>query len=203
MMARAKSYELDSLLGGALRQFWTHGYHATSLDDLVRVTGTSRHALYAEFGSKHGLFLACLDQYRSLIVDPAFGAVERPGSTIDDIAGYFAFQIGRAEAGGLPGPGCFLANSASEVAPHDAEVRAIVSAHNSRLEAGFAQALRQSAGRRRKMSDDRIDALGRATLAFANGLWTLSRTTAVASALQAAADAFLDTLQGELTNAGA
>jgi len=43
--------------------FWSRGYHATALPDLLRATRLSRGSLYAAFGDKHSLFLLALDRY--------------------------------------------------------------------------------------------------------------------------------------------
>ena len=43
--------------------FWSRGYHATALPDLLRATKLSRGSLYAAFGDKHSLFLRALDRY--------------------------------------------------------------------------------------------------------------------------------------------
>lgn len=73
-MARSKSYKPETLTNRALSAFWEHGFHATSMDDLVRVTKVGRHGIYNEFGGKKGLFLACIERYQFSIVSPAFNA---------------------------------------------------------------------------------------------------------------------------------
>ena len=39
------------------------GYNATSIDDLVAVTGLQRGSLYKAFGSKLNLFTLCFEKY--------------------------------------------------------------------------------------------------------------------------------------------
>jgi TetR/AcrR family transcriptional regulator, transcriptional repressor for nem operon len=199
-MPRTKSYNPEQLVDAALRQFWKFGYSATSMDDLVRVTGVNRHGIYAEFDGKRGLFLACLARYRASVVDPAFACVERPGATIRDIEKYFEYQIANAERAGLPGPGCLMANTATENAPHDARIKSLVVLHNQRLEAGFSNALLQSAQAGKRSDKLKADKLAVSLVAFANGLWTLSRLTADASRLRTAARTFVDLLKEEFVN---
>src|SRR4029077_15778222 len=62
-MARPRKFVEDEVIAAARVQFWTHGYAATSLDDLVAVTGLGRGSLYRAFGDKHALFMRALDQY--------------------------------------------------------------------------------------------------------------------------------------------
>ena len=62
-MARPKSYKIDQVLTAATELFLKRGYEASSLNELVKVTGLNRHSMYSEFGDKEGLFLACLKHY--------------------------------------------------------------------------------------------------------------------------------------------
>ncbi|MEL7106792.1 MAG: TetR/AcrR family transcriptional regulator [Pseudomonadota bacterium] len=193
-MPRAASYTSDQLVERALNLFWTSGYNATSMDALVAATGVSRHGIYKGYADKHALFLACFAKYQEAVVSPAFCGVEDPGADLDAIARYFETQITAAETAGLPGPGCFVANAATEVAPHDRATAALVSAHNDRLRAGFVNALRNSLPH---LSDPARDALADACVVFATGLWCLSRVTTDPATLRAAVSAFLQTLKPE------
>ena len=48
----------------AMGVFWSRGYHATALPDLLRATKLSRGSgLCAAFGDRHSLFLRALDRY--------------------------------------------------------------------------------------------------------------------------------------------
>ncbi|MEM7426421.1 MAG: TetR/AcrR family transcriptional regulator [Pseudomonadota bacterium] len=198
-MPRAKSYSIDELKERALQQFWVHGYDGTSMDELVTATGISRHGLYKEFGGKRSIFLACFDHYQRTIVSPAFARVEQAGSTLADVRSYFEHQIEAAQAIGLPGPGCFVANSTTEAAPHDESVHSCVDHHNDRLKAGFASALRNSAGRALAENEASIAALAQMLLVFATGLWSASRVTEDAGALRASVETFLDILEERLS----
>jgi TetR/AcrR family transcriptional regulator, transcriptional repressor for nem operon len=161
------------------------------MDDLVAATGASKHAIYAEFGGKRDLFLAALDAYRDEVVTPAFSIVEADGADLAQVAQYFEFQISRAENAGLPGPGCFLANCAAEIAPHDDGIGARVRAHDDRLFEGFRRALLTTAGSRQALPPYEIAGLASAMVVFAAGLWTASRSVAEADALRRSVRAFL------------
>jgi TetR/AcrR family transcriptional repressor of nem operon len=109
--------------------FWTHGYYATSIDDLVRATGIGRHGLYGEFGDKRGVFIAAAQVYREAVVSPAFAPVEVPGAGLADVRAYLETQTGLAVARGLPGPGCLMANTMTESGPHDEGFGNLVRCH--------------------------------------------------------------------------
>lgn len=188
-MPRSASFTSEQLAERALMQFWAHGYHATSMDALVRATGVSRHGIYTTFGDKHGLFQACFPKYQDLVVTPAFAIIEEPGANLGSIAAYFETQISAAEDVGLPGPGCFVANAATEVAPHDTATLTQVAAHNARLRAGFLNVISHAAPQH--MPQSARDALADVGVVFTNGLWSTSRVTAQAGDLRRSVEFFL------------
>ena len=181
-MPRPTSFTPDDLVDRALQQFWAKGFHASSMDDLVTATGVSRHGIYTSFGGKQALFLACFARYQSQVVTPAFARVEAPGATLDSVAAYYEHLIALGEAAGLPGPGCFVANAATETAPSDPDVMAEVARHNDRLRRGFAAALQNTAPGH---PPQQVQALAEVLVIFTNGLWTLSRSARDGAVLRA------------------
>ena len=173
-MPRRKAHNRNDLVLGAMDYFWRVGFNAASMDDLVKATNVSRHGIYSEFGGKHELFLACLAAYQKEVVTPAFAAVEAPGAGLETIADYFEFQIARAEEGGLPGPGCLVANTLTEIAPHKEDVMAATRAHNDRLQIGFIYAL--SNANKAALGEDDLNNLANLLVMSAQGLWSLSRS---------------------------
>lgn len=59
-MARPRNFDEDIVIQRCRQVFCTHGYAATSIDDLVEATGLKRGSLYQVFGSKRGIFLKAL-----------------------------------------------------------------------------------------------------------------------------------------------
>src|SRR5580658_5632457 len=60
---RPRSFDAEAAVERAMGVFWSRGYYATALPDLLRATKLSRGSLYAAFGDKHSLFLRALDRY--------------------------------------------------------------------------------------------------------------------------------------------
>ncbi len=180
--------------------FWTRGYEATSLQHLVQKTGASRQSIYSDFGGKHELFLAVLDRYQDEVVSPAFSCVEQAEATLSEVEAYFHYQIERAESGGLPGPGCLIANTITEVAPHDVEIYQRVNAHNERLFLGFRKAFKNEiqTDNTRRHAAPNFDAIATMTVIFAQGLWSASRVIDDAAQLYLAVDHFLNMVKLEL-----
>jgi AcrR family transcriptional regulator len=80
------------LIEVAREQFTTHGYADAPTEDIVRIAGVTRGALYHHFGSKEGLFHAVLDAVQHDVgerVEAAAGQVE--GTWEQLIAGCAAF----------------------------------------------------------------------------------------------------------------
>lgn len=57
------------ILEAAQRLFASHGYHGTSIRDIVRACGVSNAALYYHFESKQNLYFEVLGEYIAAIVD--------------------------------------------------------------------------------------------------------------------------------------
>lgn len=171
-MPRKRSHSKEDLALSAMHQFWRNGFSATSMDDLVKSTGVSRHGIYSYVGGKHALHLVALSVYQDAIVSPAFDQVEKDGAGLDELANYFETQICLAEDVGLPGPGCFIANASTETAPHYEDVESHVQQHHNRLKFGFLNVINNSAPHISKR--DQVD-LAEFLVVATQGLWSLSR----------------------------
>ncbi|KZL26458.1 TetR/AcrR family transcriptional regulator [Pseudovibrio sp. Ad37] len=198
-MPRKANITTQNLTDHALKHFWENGFHASSMDDLVKSTGATRHAIYGAFGGKKQMFLPCFQRYQDLVVSPAFTQVEQTDATLEQVATYFEAQINRAEETGLPGPGCFVANSATEVAPHDREVLAKVEEHNARLKRGFLNALRNETPSTHQLSTKDLELLAGVLVVFTNGLWSTSRLTQDGDFLRASTRQFLETIRTRIS----
>lgn len=194
-MPRPRAHTKDSLVHAAMIQFWHYGYGATSMNDLVKATGVSKHGIYSDVGGKLELYLLAFQTYQASIVSTAFEQVERDTSGLDDIAAYFEAQIALANEGGLPGPGCLVANAMTETAPHMPEVAAQVSQHNARLKAGFRGALSNAA---KHLPDEELDCLADFLTTSAQGLWSMSRAVHSAASLRAHSTTLLDLITRRL-----
>src|SRR5258708_36662868 len=114
-MARQKEFDRDEVLHKAMEVFWTRGYEAASIQDLVRHMGINRQSIYDTFGDKHSLFLEALDRYREIQSRKVFEVLERPGSMKKNLRRLFEETVARAlSAEGRRG--CFVGNSMSELA---------------------------------------------------------------------------------------
>ena len=77
-MAGVKQFDRYEVLDRAMAAFWTRGYEATSIDDLVEATGINRGSLYGTFGDKRRLFLMALDRYWDTVVNAMMEELSDP-----------------------------------------------------------------------------------------------------------------------------
>lgn len=130
-----KQFDMEQTLDRALQAFWAHGYEATSMQDLVDCTGVNRASLYATYGDKRALFQAALKRYdddrRRMLSN--LEARHKPREAIRQLFLAFTKDV---DPGGC-NKGCFLTNTALELAAHDLVIRAFVAAAQADLEAFF------------------------------------------------------------------
>ncbi|MET0393817.1 MAG: TetR/AcrR family transcriptional regulator [Chitinophagaceae bacterium] len=141
-MARTKVFDEQQVLDKAMNLFWQKGYNATSAQDLVEGLGISRSSLYDTYGDKHSLFIRALHQYRRQRIDDA---VSEAGTTPDPEAYIRSlFEFVKTEAlDENHSRGCFMVNSAVELAPFDREVATIVNSIMHDFEDAVCRAVRK------------------------------------------------------------
>ncbi|MDJ0635810.1 MAG: TetR/AcrR family transcriptional regulator [Xenococcaceae cyanobacterium MO_188.B29] len=174
-MPRNKEFEPEEALDKAMGVFWRKGYFDTSVDDLVQQVGVSRYGFYATFGNKHELFLASLDRYRDTVVAQLIADLETPNASLAEIQGFFgAFvELSQTERGKL---GCFMCNTATELALHDDLVAAKIDSHIQRLTKAFHQALGNARQGQEIKSDINIDDFAKYLTGVTLGLCVYARS---------------------------
>lgn len=137
-MARPREYDEDQVLEAAMQAFWTRGYEATSMADLMEATGLAKGSVYKGFRDKHAFFMRALERYL------ARGRARLASLMDDDLSAHEMLGAWLAEVLNMnfaPGvrKGCFKINCSVELAPHDVEVRKLLRAHERALEAMMAK----------------------------------------------------------------
>lgn len=188
MIGRKKRYDRDTVVNQAMGLFRSRGFASTSADVLVRELGISRHSLYAEFGSKQGLFDAALRRYDEVVLERNFGPMERPGSGLVEVRSLLAF-FGAAHAGPAAGRGCLLCNTAVEFGPDDPGGQGFVQAYFSRVSSAFRVALTGAAQRGEVCLDVDVDAEAALLTSVVLGLFVMIRAKAPAAVIEQAARA--------------
>jgi TetR/AcrR family transcriptional repressor of nem operon len=139
-MARHKEFDSDEALHKAMEIFWSRGYEAASIQDLVKHMGINRQSLYDTFGDKHALYLQALDRYREVEGRKLFDLLERPGSVKKTLRLLFEGVIEKALCD-RQRRGCFMGNAVSELAGRCKETAARTGSNMTTTEAAFYRTL--------------------------------------------------------------
>jgi TetR/AcrR family transcriptional regulator, transcriptional repressor for nem operon len=123
-MARPRQFDEEKILAAVRDEFWKNGYTATSLDDLMRVTGLGKGSIYAAFGDKRQLFLSALKVYADATLTNVRVALSSDRPAIQRLAILFDRPDCGPRGDGRY-RGCFLANSTTELASSDKDVTAL------------------------------------------------------------------------------
>ena len=141
-MARRREFDPETALEQAMQLFWSRGYEATSLADLLAATGLSKSSLYETFASKHALFLAALERYDETVMAEL---VARLNDARLPRAAVVALLISAANNSIYRDQrGCLMANAAMERGPRDAAARECIARAFARLEDAVARALERA-----------------------------------------------------------
>ncbi|MFC9438805.1 TetR/AcrR family transcriptional regulator [Nocardia sp. NPDC057030] len=118
-MARPRAFDEKQVLNAVREQFWDAGYAATSLEDLMRVSGLGKGSLYAAFGDKRQLFLRALHSYTDDSHDHLRQALAEAPRAVDALR-----MLLEAPIDADTRRGCLMANSTCELGNADPEVLA-------------------------------------------------------------------------------
>jgi AcrR family transcriptional regulator len=117
-MARPREFDEQRVLAAVREQFWNTGYAATSLEDLMRVSGLGKGSLYAAFGDKRQLFLRVLRSYNDANDGALRKKLESAPRAVDGLRAFVMAPV-RDPSGAAAQRGCFMANSTCELAAAD------------------------------------------------------------------------------------
>jgi TetR/AcrR family transcriptional repressor of nem operon len=133
-VARPREFDEGEALEAAMRRFWADGFAGTSVRDLGEAMGLGQASVYNAFGDKRALFTQCLDRYLDANMRARIARMEKALPPREAIEAFLYEIVEKSLETRL---GCLLANAALEVAPHDAEIAAVVADRMGELEAFF------------------------------------------------------------------
>ncbi|MFC5661562.1 TetR/AcrR family transcriptional regulator [Kitasatospora misakiensis] len=198
-MARTKEFDPDAALQSALELFWCRGYEATSMADLVEHLGIARASLYATFGSKRELYLRALERYGQQQQPVLLTELSQPGPVLPAVRALVrrfadeSAEDGVGGVGGARGPrgprrGCFVTNTAVELAPHDQDAARRVESSLLHLETVLTAALVRARVQGELPEGRDPQALARMLLVLFQGMRVIGKAGDGAARLRDAAD---------------
>ena len=156
-MARTKEFNEDQALDKAIEIFWHKGYNGTSAQDLVTHLGLSRSSLYDTFGDKQKLFVKALNKYQNDNYVKVQEMLDTSANIKETLTVIFKLAVVESLEDRIT-KGCFMVNSAVELAMHDNEIAKIVSGNQKTMEDVFYTAVKkgQEAGQISTQNDARM-----------------------------------------------
>ena len=188
-----KQYDRTQLLDTAIELFRINGFNGTSTAQLVDALGVNRKSMYAEFGSKQGLFEAALERYDEEHLSNVLAPLEAPDAAADAIRAAFASYADEAD-GWVKGKGCLMCNTAVEAAALDPGAAKFVDAYISRVTAAFRHALDNAATAGEVDATRDLDELAAFLMMSLIGVVALIRAQARPALVHAAAKVATDAL---------
>jgi TetR/AcrR family transcriptional repressor of nem operon len=188
---RPRSFDTEAAVERAMGVFWSRGYHATALPDLLRATKLSRGSLYAAFGDKHSLFLRALDRYVADALTRMDVELDSRREPVDGLRAYLAGYVDRA-SGANGRRGCLLVATAMELAGHDGEVDRRIGSFFKAMEARVVDALSRTKAAGKLADGVEPSSAARILVCFVEGLRVVGKTAPTRITSQATVDALLD-----------
>ncbi|MGR6918951.1 TetR/AcrR family transcriptional regulator [[Actinomadura] parvosata] len=193
---RPRAFDKDHALERALLLFWSRGYGATSVQDLVDALALERGSLYGAFGDKRQFYLTAVQLYwdtyeRRLLEALAAGPVL---PALREVLTHPARAHEYASDLGVP-QGCMIGNTSAELVPQDDEARRIVARSHERFVEIVADALRRAQADGEVTRAAAPEAQARLLLFTTQGLSLVARAGLDTAAALAAVDALLDGLR--------
>ncbi len=194
-MGRPRSFDEDKALDAAIACFWRRGLETTSVRDLADRMGIQGPSLYNAFGDKRALFARALERYATHTMRERIARLERQHDAKTAIRMFIHEAIERS----VSDPhrrGCLLVNSALEVAPHDIELRASITAYLEEIAAFFRRSIRSAQTARTVPANLDGDDTARLLLGVLLGIRVLARANPDRALLEGVARPALALLDG-------
>lgn len=193
---RPRAFDVQQVLARARDVFWSRGYAATSIQDLVDELGVQRGSLYAAFGDKRQLYLKAVSLYAEqnrkqleaiVRADPVLPALRRMLLEPSALTGAVEHAQQRR--------GCLVGNTTAELVPSDEAARALVAAAYDGFVEVMTAALSRAQATGEVVRSASPEAQARLLLLLFQGSALVSRAESDPGRRAAGIDAALDALR--------
>ena len=177
-MTRGKplSFDRKEALKSAMELFWSHGYEATGMTQLLEHMGIPRQSFYNTFGSKEEILFEAIQLYsdgiRQMLRDELEGA-QTPFEKIDRI-----FALWEQMQTQQDGTGCFLGNCVAEFGKTHDKVAEMMADKLKSIHVIFAGIFQEAIDRGDLPADRSADIMASTLITYSQGLALISKTTA-------------------------
>ena len=157
---RPREFDIEDATRDAMEVFWRHGFHATSLPDLIEGMGLTRGSIYKAYDDKRSIYLAALDTFIDLRLDRLQKTLSKADKrlALRDVLRMAAKETASA----LGRKGCFTTSATIEMAQIDREVEERLAGMYASIEGLLSSAI--EAGKRDGSVTSSIPSAGLARL---------------------------------------
>lgn len=182
-MGRPREFNETTALEQAMHLFWSKGYEATSLQELLGTMRLSKSSFYQTFGSKHQLLERSIEHYRQLIVDEMTQNLEQAGTGLQFIQ---QMLLAVAEKADKPGGrrGCLVMNCASEFGQNDPVIAGLVADGTRHFKLAFQAGVEQAQREGDIPGDKDASLLAHYLVSCKSGLETMTKAGATRHELE-------------------
>jgi TetR/AcrR family transcriptional regulator, transcriptional repressor for nem operon len=139
-MPRNREFDEAMVIETATDLFWKKGYHAVSTQDLIDAFGISKSSMYGAYKDKKNLFMLALENYRNNTSKKMIEALQEEKPFKKTMAAMLNSLIKESLAD-ADNKGCFMVNTAVELAPHDKDVLNIIQENRQNIVSAIAKAI--------------------------------------------------------------
>ena len=173
-MPKETQFNVKEKLHIALNLFWRQGYHATSMNDIKEHMNLNPGSIYSAYGNKRELYLQCLNLYEDN-VDRLFENLRKNSSPKGRILQLFQSIIDEV-TNSQDCQGCFMLNSALELAPKDREVQLLVDKATLKMRSFFCEEILKAQQQKEVSSQVDATALSKMLILLLFGMRVRSRS---------------------------
>ncbi|MEN0048710.1 MAG: TetR/AcrR family transcriptional regulator [Bacteroidota bacterium] len=173
-MPRVKLFDEAEVLEKAMNLFWTKGFYATSIQDLVNYLGINRASLYDTYGGKKKLFERAFTHYR----DGNTNIIKQILSTQPNIKVGFKklFELAiQQSCSDSESKGCLVVNTTIEFIPNEKDFLPLISDNKKQFEQIFYEYLELGVKKGQISKNKNLEAIATLLFTFYNGLKVVTK----------------------------
>ena len=112
-MANNSKFNRQEAIHAAMALYWEKGFHATSMRNLQDTIDMRPGSIYAQFGSKEGLFKEAIKHYLTMSLTQLANSVDTSVSKVEGLKSFIKTAVTRNES--APSNMCMLVKTISEL----------------------------------------------------------------------------------------
>ena len=173
IQGRPLSFDREEVLGKAMQLFWSRGYDALGMSDLLDEMGIQRQSFYNAFGSKEDVFLEAFQLYCGQMKEKVLAIFASAGSPLQGLHGMFdlyAEMVGNGDS-----CGCLVCNTMAEFGGEGSRISEAVESALVEKEQMLHGVFKAAIDAGEIPSDKDPRALAGAMVAFSQGLALMSK----------------------------